>query len=707
MKRSAVPATVRALAAPVVLVVSGVAMAQPALEEVIVTAQKTEQNLQKTPISLSVLDSGTIERLGITNAADIATLVPNLAMRPFGASPTTLRFFIRGVGGVDSQLTQDSPVGIYLDGVYLARNMGLAADVADIERIEVLRGPQGALYGRNTTGGAVNIVTRRPSDTTEFSQLLSMGRFEHFRSRTMLNVPLSDTVAARVAYQHNQRDGWIENTGVGPDFHEYDRDAARIDLRWRASDSITVDYAFDRSQSDYTSVYWHLDEPNARYTGVLSPQTDRVDEAELPNPVEDSEDRSSGHALTVSIDTPIGELKSITAYREMEQDAYNEYSGNPDISFFRNNRLGVEQDQWSQELQLVGSTASEQLDYVAGLYYFTEDGREISRDQIPVFGINSPRDIAVDNESWAAYSKLTWRAEASSAWAYSIGARYTQDKREGTRRGVTVQEGSENFDNFSPSFTVTYQLNDDVGFYGSVTSGYKSGGFNMRQTAFTENYDEEELLSWELGWRSELLARRLRFNGAVFYMDYTDIQLDILVPNQPNPTLTQTQNAGEAEVIGIETDITVALTENVRFALSYAWLDNDIKEVEGDDADLWQLPNAIENSLNATLDADLMQTSGGTLNLAIDYAWRDDSPAPARKAPGFDIDAYGLVNARLSLTGDDWLAKGGYRVSVWGRNLLDEEYYIDSLGSFAGLFANRLASYGDPRTWGVDLEYRF
>ncbi len=697
----------RVVLASMLLTLAESSIAAPVLEEVVVTAQKVEQSLQDTPISIAVLDNDAIQRLGVTNVGDIGSLVPNLAIRPHGASPTTLRFFIRGIGGADSQITQDSPVAMYLDGVYIARNMGLAADVADIERIEVLRGPQGALYGRNTTGGAVNIITKRPSGTSEFSQLLTFGRFDQVRSKTTLDLPVTKNLSAKAGYEHSQRDGWIENSGAGSDFHEYDRDATRLDVRWNPMESTTVDYAFDYSKSKYTTVYWHMNEPNAQFAGVLTPQPNRVSIAKLLTPVKDSEDRSSGHTLTVNIDTALGELKSITAYRELEQKAYADYSGNPDIALFLNNPLNVDQDQWSQELNLIGSSANERLDYIAGIYYFTESARELATDQIPIFGVNSDRNIAAKNESWAGYGKLTWRTDASSPWSYSFGARFTRDKREGTSRGAVLQQGSLTSNNVSPSLIINYDLRDNISFYTSVTSGYKSGGFNMRQTEFAEAFDEENLVSWELGWKSELLERRLRFNGALFYMDYSDIQLDILVPDQPNPALTITQNAGKAEIYGLESDIVFALTGTARASVSYAYLGNDVREVKNDDADLWQVPYAIKHSINATLDADVLQTSLGLVNFSIDYAWRDESDAPALKRPGFNIDPYGLLNSRLSLTGNDWFGKGGYRLSVWGKNLLDEEYYLDSLGSFAGLYANRITSYGEPRTYGIDLEYRF
>lgn len=680
-------------------------VAAPMLEEVVVTAQKREQNLQETPISLAVLDASAVERLGITNVGDISNAVPNLTAVPFGVSPTTLRFFIRGIGTVDSQITQDPPVGIYLDGVYMARNAGLSLDVADIERIEVLRGPQGTLYGRNTTGGAINLVSRRPSHDFEFSQLLTVGRFDQIRSKTMVNVPVADVFAAKFAYEKHERDGWIENSGAGDDFHAYDRDAWRVDLRWTPTDALTVDYSYDHSESDFTGGYYHLDEVSLGFAGILTPQSHRLDKATLAQPYRPGHDEVDGHALTVALTTPLGEFKSITAYRELSQRAYQDYSGNPDISIYLTNHFALDQEQVSQEFQLVGSTDSKVFDYAVGLYYFKEEGDEGAVGEVAVANLRAPYDVSIENKAWAAYAQLTWHPGANSPWAFTLGGRYTRDERDADNH--LAAPASTDFTNFNPSFTAEYQLSDNVSLYGKVVSGYKSGGFNFRQADFSDNFDEETVLSYEFGWKSELLERRLRLNGAVFYADYDDVQLDILVPNQPNPTLTRTENAGSAEIYGLELDLTLLITESLRATLAYGYLDSEIDEVKGDDASLYHLPNAPKNSLNATLDWDVVELSFGQLTASFDYAWKDDYVTGVRELVGIDVDAYGVANARLTLNGEDWVGKGRFRVALWGKNLFDEEYFADTFGSFNGIHANRVATYGDPRSYGVDLEYRY
>ena len=399
------------------------------------------------------------------------------------------------------------------------------------------------------------------------------------------------------------------------------------------------------------------------------------------------------------------EVKSITAYRELEQFVYNDFSGNPTTSVFTNDPLDLTHDQFSQEVQLVGSNADSSFTYAAGLFYFTEEGHEVALDQLPLFGVLLPRDVTAENEARAVYAELGWTPGGTSDWSFIVGGRYSEDEREADN--AIDPRADESYSNFSPSVTVKYSVNDDVNLYGKISSGYKSGGFNLRATFFTQSFDEETLISYELGWKTELMERRVRFNGALFYMDYDDLQLNVLVPNQPNPTLTQTQNAGAAEISGLETDLTVALSQNLTASVSYGYLNTDVVEVEGDDADLWDLANSPKHSMTANLGWKIAELEAGLLQFDADYSWRDDSSTASRATTGSEIKAHGMANVRLSLAGQDWFGKGDFTVAAWVRNMTDEEYLTDTFGSFSGIHANQIGAYGLPRTYGIDLNYRF
>jgi iron complex outermembrane receptor protein len=398
-------------------------------------------------------------------------------------------------------------------------------------------------------------------------------------------------------------------------------------------------------------------------------------------------------------------VKSITAYREVEEDAYQDYSGNDFIPVFRNNRFNADQDQFSQELQLAGSSDDGQWEYIAGLYYFEESGNETSGDEVTFISLLLPRDVDADNETTAAYAQVGWRPGQGSPWKFVLGGRYTEDKREGDNNIVAPVD--DDWSNFTPAVTVQYDLSDDTNLYAKIASGYKAGGFNLRQADFTQSYDEETLVSYEMGWKTELLDKRLRWNGAIFYSDYDDMQLDILLPNQPSPIVTQTQNAGTAEIMGLETELSFLLTDTLRVDLSYGYLDSEIKQVEGDDANLYALPNAPKNMFSGTIEWQVAQLPLGDLTFSFDYNGQDDSVTGVRRLVGISMDSYGVGGARLQLAGEDWMGKGNFSAAAWVRNIFDEEYYVDTFGSFNSIHANRVAAFGDPQTWGIDLEYRY
>ena len=229
------------------------------LEEVLVTAQKKTESLQDTPIALDAFGEQALEREGIGNVGDLANNVPAMTIQPFPINTTTLRIYIRGIGLIDAQITQDPPVGVYVDGAYIARSAALTTELADLTRIEVLRGPQGTLYGRNSTAGAVNLITRQPDvDRVQLKQAFTVGDRDLFSSKTMINVPVVEGLAAKLAYLNKRVDGYIENTGQGGDFGDTDTEGYRLDIGWDISDTVRLDYAYDRAEVTNTNlVYSH------------------------------------------------------------------------------------------------------------------------------------------------------------------------------------------------------------------------------------------------------------------------------------------------------------------------------------------------------------------------------------------------------------------------------------------------------------------
>jgi iron complex outermembrane receptor protein len=289
------------------------------LEEVVVTAQKKAESMQDTPISLIAFDSNTLENRGINTLVDMGPNIPNLQLTPHPNSGATVRVYIRGVGNNDDQITQDPSVATYMDGVYLARSQGLAMEVGDIERIEVLRGPQGSLYGRNATGGAINFVTVAPSlDSLEFKQAFTLGSRDEFRSKTTLNLPVTDTFAVKLGYLLAEKDGFVDNPGTGEDrFGDQDRTAYRLDALWQPTGSLELRYAYDRSEMDDTPVFVDL-------VPLYPEQGERPDKSD-PNVTDlvGNDITSQGHTLTLAWDINDDiTVKSITGYRELDNFTY-------------------------------------------------------------------------------------------------------------------------------------------------------------------------------------------------------------------------------------------------------------------------------------------------------------------------------------------------------------------------------------------------
>ncbi len=723
---------VSALAMAIALNSSGALAANDlALEEILVTAEKRESSLQDTPISILAFSSERLERFGISDLGDIAGLAPNVTITPFPNSRSSLVVFMRGVGNNDSQSTQDPAVGIYLDGVYVARSIGLTSDVADLERIEVLRGPQGTLYGRNTTGGAINLITAKPGEEFAISQQFSAGNRDYWRSLSKIESGKVGGFSAKLSYLESGHDGWVENTGEGKNFGEEEKQAGRAAVRWDLSERVSIDYAYDFSEIDGPQHYYQT----TSSTGNAIPANEqRSDTGSWDGGVTPSHTEISGHSFIVSIDTGWGELKSISGYRELAEDIVQNYGGG--LPGFKIG-VDIEQDQLSQEFQFVGESG-ENWRYVAGLYYFKEHGSELETDTVPVL-IPDPnpllpptlltvtledRQIYSTSEAYAAYGQLTWSpAMLAHRLDVTLGGRYTVDKREARKDSAVYftggeQSDSETWSNFNPSLTLDYNWTDELSTFAKVVTAYKSGGYNVRSTedGFTPPFDEEHMVSYEFGVKSSWLNNRVSVNASVFRAEYEDMQLQ-QITNNATIFLTDVFNVGEAQIDGFEIDVMAVLMRGLTMQLSYGYTDADFIEyidqrgaspTQGENvANQAEMPYAPEH--NYTLGLDYERAVGSVsspmmLNASIDYQWTDERYGTAFNddMSGFFLDDYGLVNARLALS-DISLGRLGLEVALWGRNLDDQEYKVHSIS----LGAYQAGYFGEPKSYGMDIRLSF
>lgn len=714
------------------LLVPALASAQqraPALEEVVVTAQKREASLQDTPISIAAFNNADVEKLGITNLQDIASAVPNLDIRQTTNSSAGARVYIRGIGVNDHVVTLDGAVGIYMDGVYIARNTGLAFEVVDIERIEVLRGPQGSLWGRNTTGGAINFISKLPTGEFGFKQTVDIGNYDLVRTNSQIEGPITDQLSAKLSVLYEDKEGWVENQTAGADFGDKENRGARLALSWQPSEQFQIDYAYDYSQSDFGSNYYQNGTAFSPSFAGVPFSSSRQDKASPGVPYQESDFQIYGHSLTVLWDLgPSMQLKSISSYRDMEQHNYTDNGANSvSTRIFSNDPFDVDQSQVSQEIQLLGSALNDSLQYTAGLYYFSEEAEESNADfasltntiEIQIYD----RSLKAENSAWAAFGEVTWTPTALDRLHVTAGLRYSVDEREieiannllEIQTPESAGSARDDWSNLSPSFVLAYDISDDSNVYVKYVHGYRTGGFNGRAGTVREAIipvDEENLVSYELGLKSEWFDRRLRVNAALFLSDYDDVQLS-LVDNDPEapPGAVARINAGKAELSGIELDVTAALSESLRMHLSYAYLDSEFVEVidpvsGGDISDIYLLVGAPENSFNVDLDYTVGQFDWGYLSANVNYAWRDTrNIRPTELELGDPLESYGLWNARLSLTEVELSGSGKLGFALWIRNLTDEEYQLDGFG--LPTTGSTLLTYGEPRTYGVQISYTF
>ncbi len=806
------------------------ALAQPsdratALEEVVVTAQRRESSLQDTPIAITAFTADKLGNLGAFNVSQIADFVPNLTIQRQPGSSSSMGVFMRGVGSGETSLISDPKVGIYIDGVYISKTAGALFDVADMERIEALRGPQGTLFGRNTTGGALNVTTRKPTGELGGKVAASVGNYGYLRYGGSLDLPAVANVAAKLAYNHMETDGWADNNYDGAplppsrrveeDLASEDNDAWRLALRWTPRDDLTVDYSFDRTDNvGVPTPYQQVVVKNSVYDGfTTAPRNFQLIGGSLYQQmaanVGDPKNRRKnfeldgqadetlevdGHAFTAAWEaTENLTLKYIfgsrstdigTGSTDLDSGAYTARDLFYGVFRGQNGEIpmvgyhGATPKSWadtdSHEFQFIGDAFDERLKYTAGLFYFEEEaGQHLTPTfSVPISyvaprGANTPvlgplyaaagfcppefggalcvgtqrlpipgaADILLpgvndfeygqDAESRAAYGQASY--DLSDQLTLTFGLRYTEDEKEAYLWSQTVAGTSpsnpaledESWDNLSYLVNGNYAITEDVAVYLSYTTGYNAGGFNARATnvaSFRTPYAEEEVETWELGVKSEFFDNRLRFNAAIFDNDYTDIQINQFEAGTGGAS-SRIVNAGAGTYRGVEFDIVAVPFEGLTLDLSYGYLDaefdeylarNPVTNQLDDISDRTTVGQAPESTASLGLQYDFVPFSFGSLSTRLDVAYKDEFVFHPINNQYDSTDPRTLVNGRISL---DEIRMGccsdrnALRVSLWGRNLTDEEYRnwgIDfgTLG-FAGV------TYGEPRTYGLDVVYTY
>ena len=711
---------------------------QTGLEEVIVTARRREENLQETPVSVTAFTSAMLEQQGIESLGDLGQHVANLSMiSGQGGGSTQTQISIRGVGQSDFILTSDQSVGLYLDGVYFPRSIGAALDLIDIERIEVLRGPQGTLFGRNTTAGAVQVVSAGPTDTVSGKAEFTAGRFDRRDFKGSINLPVNDRFLTRFSVASLNQDGYGQRFFDGTDGSDTDILAGRANLRAHFTDDLQADLIVDVSRKRGNGGLERLtnidtSDPVLGFYNAflvsqgLAPADERFITGD-PNDtwagarnVDDSD--LGGAAATIEWQGEDVAVKSISAFRTMEAQTSYDFDGTPYP--LAEQSLDLDQQQFSQELQISGHALDGRLEWIGGLFYFREDAEDTQ--EVPFYqpviaqpdgsfvrvpgGFSFVSFISQETESYAAFGQATYRFD--DRWSTTVGLRYTEEEKtlDSWLDGAFVRPPgtvSDSWSDVSPRFGIEYRVSDRVMTYLSASHGFRSGGFNGRNTSPNppQSYDPETIWAYELGLKSESENRRLRFNSALFYYDYRDFQ-GLALDSFSGITIT-VGNIAEVEMYGAEFDLVAKPTEALQLMLAAGYTHHDIAEVSpGAQITIrsdTRLINAPEWTATAAVDYTLSAGDAGDVDLHLDYSWRSDIEFFLPNFPDEGQDGYGVLNARIGFAprGHNW------QIEVFGNNLSDEHYRVFAEnGTPLGVPATT-AIYARPREWGARVRVEF
>ena len=714
---------------------------QLVLEEIIVTAQKRQETLQDVPISVHVLGSAILNDASLDKIEEIQHYVPNLQMTESGIST---QMYIRGIGTGNNQGFEQS-VGMYIDGVYYGRQQLIRAPLFDLERIEVLRGPQGVLFGKNTIAGALNMTSAKPTD--DFTGLLSLegGDYGIFDAQAMVSGPLSDNVRGRLAVRYYEEDGYFTNIFRGRDETVREDVAIRGMLEWDPTDNLALSLKIESNQFDAVGrsisiVQDDVSIPPFPTAGLnfdqifefVLMQPDRVGDPIIDfNRRADAREDSQNDLtnITFTADYGLGEntltfVTGIVEY-EIEETCDCDFVAGSIFS-----TLALEEyEQFSQEIRLTSPTGGN-FEWIAGVFYQTgdldyQDNIIIPPDTVLQFlsmgalasitDTSVHRDYFANSDLWAGFGQVTWNI--SDTVRLTLGGRYTSEDKDASRelniwdnatQDITVSpaapfvflgafavtseqtpgghsladELSES--KFTPSASLQWDVSDNAMIYGSISTGFKSGGFDARaNNPGSWQFLEEEVIAYEAGVRSTLWEGRAELNAAVFFTDYDDLQIA-----QFDGTLGfNVGNAAKTEVTGIEIDGRVLLTDNFSLGYALAFLDHEFTDFQNGNCYNRQTPDGIigeqgnqlcdytgfsgqytpEFTSSLVFNYDKPFGDSMAFEFFLAYNYTSEQNVHVNLDPQYKIDGYTLLDARVGVSGERW------SVAVLGKNLLDEE----------------------------------
>ncbi|MET0984242.1 MAG: TonB-dependent receptor [Steroidobacteraceae bacterium] len=723
--------------------VSSVALAQEnaSLDEIVVTAQRRSENLQNVPIAVTAVSAESLAAAGVTNTQALQTVVPGLVINQVGGASG---IYLRGVGTRVAFAGLEPSTATYQDDRYISGQTGSLFELLDVERVEVLRGPQGVLYGRNATSGAVRVITNDVSSEFGGQVAGSYGNYNDRELRGTINLPASPTLGVRLAGMIHERDGFVDNQfdGGRDELNDKDMRMVRGKAKWEITPDVSLRLTLD---------HWRQRDASGLATVVLPPRElarsivarggqTGISEDDAFTALDDPQDqKTTAGELRLDADIGFADLALISTYDRNNSEYPFDYDGTEAIDtdvLETNDRNRT----YAQEIQLISNDEGA-IEWLVGANYFYNKHYTKTRVAVsPTTIVSSGGDQSGKTKAYAAFGQVTWHATDEVALIF--GGRYTHEKKDVLTEAIPnvinlpaaflpySDDLKEN--KFNPKFVAQWNYAPDQMIYASFTQGFKSGGFNYPPTPPGAGEDPVPVLkpeildSYEIGWKTELFDQRLRLNSTLFYYDYQDLQVSRTRVLQSGALTTQTDNAADADVRGIEAEFTFRPLALFTLSGAAAYIDGKYKNYSASapcfraDAACNPAPTAAPGLISVAFDADdhrmlrLPKFSGhlsatyepmvgeASLPITVTYAYKSNyyfdfvaGPLSEElKQPG-----YGLFSANIAYVAPD----ERYRIALYGNNLFDKEYL--NLRQSTGPAI--IGTYGDPRTYGVRAEFNF
>lgn len=693
-----------------------------ALEEIIVTAEKRDESLQKIGIAVTALNGDELQRLRLDSLREMQFLAPGLKI---GETQKKTFINIRGIGNELFNAGADQGVAVHMDGVYLARNEYPSMALMDIERVEVLRGPQGTIYGRNATGGAINIITRKPVSDFDAHASVSIGNYNALTLTGAAGGALvDDRLFARVAVFSDSHDGWTENLGQGLDLDDANQDAARLSLKAVVSDDTEIELSanYSRERGDgAASIVRH----SATGPGIIweefGGQMSTGRNTYTPDPHGLTRD-IHGINFNVTHDFDVATLKTTVGYWDLYSDIADDLDGTD--YYFGDEYWAEKQHQFSAELDLA-SKGDGQLQWLIGLFYFGETADTYYDARLGEFGYLGG---AEDGECCAELGQRGWRTTVGvDSYAlfgqvgYSftdfltlkVGARYTSDHKTLHASlpifGPPIVENlKDSWDDLTPRVALEYQASEDVMVYGSVSKGFKAGGFNVWGLQ-GQGFEPETIWSYETGVKTRFAEDRVQANLTVFYSDYSNLQVNEVEPIAGVRVI----NAASARTSGAELELVSRPIEGLQLDIAAAYLDAeftsfhnfeiDYPELGMQDLSGNRLPKAPQFTINTSAEYAFALGAAGSLTLRGEYNWQDIVYFTEFNRTNAYQPAVGRWNASLAFDSED----GKWSVTGFVRNGSNELVTEGAIIGGQSLGSPVFEFFSPPRLYGLELAYRF